>query len=434
MLVVVDTLPAATLGSYGNTRPTSPVIDRLAEQGALFDRTYAPSNWTVPATASLLTSLYPSEHGAGLTGTMRHLSGKTSPNKLTESSLTLAEVAAQHGLETALFSANPYLSAGMKQGYQAHVIRRMPANELNDLAIEWLQGLEANRFLIHLQYMDLHIPVEPPAEFASMFGPDSGDMTDPELKNWKFGRGKDSEGAEFEDYRQRRVALHDGAMRFIDFEIGRLLDVLEERGWLNDTLVVITSDHGEEFWQHSSDEYLLGGDPRSVYGIGHGHAMYEEVVRVPLVMSGPRIPAGCRSDSLISLVDVAPTVLEVMGLHVPSEMKGRSLVTILDGHDETDLHDRALLVESPAYGPDSTAIVSGRHKLIVRTDGHELLFDLVDDPLERTNLSADDPTTTTNLRTRMAGMISAPADGAEGERLEMDEETEEQLRALGYVE
>jgi arylsulfatase A-like enzyme len=430
LLLVVDTLPVDTLGCYGNPRDTSPVIDALADRGMLCERVYAPSNWTVPSTASLLTSLYPTEHGAVLGGDMRHLSKSHKPSRLEDDAVTLAEVATRNGMRTALFSANPYLAAGMKQGYQTREVERMPGRDLTDLALAWLGELEENRFVLHLQYMDLHIPVEPPAPFATMFAPDGADMSDPALKTWSFGRGEDAVGPLFEDYRRRRLALHDGAMRFIDTEVGRILDLLASRGWLQDTLMVVTSDHGEEFWQHARFGFELGNDPRDLYGIGHGHAMFEEVVRVPLILAGPRVPSGVRVDSLLSLVDVAPTVLSILDIDVPATMRGRSLVTAADDRDD----GRALLIESPAYGPDATAIVFGRHKLVVRADGVELLFDLERDPDERTNLITTSPETANAMRRRLHDLTSQLIAAGEGQPIDMDEAAEEQLRALGYLD
>ncbi|MEN8165629.1 MAG: sulfatase [Acidobacteriota bacterium] len=434
VLIVVDTLPAATLGCYGNIRETSPQVDRLAREGALFERVYAPSNWTVPATASLLTSLYPSEHGAEVMGEMRTLSGQNPPNRLDNSITTLAEILATRNFKTGLFSANPYLKAGFQQGYGASEIDRMSATALNDLAIAWLRGLSGEPFFLHLQYMDLHLPVEPPPDFAALFAFEGDDMTQDEVKNWAFGRGKDAVGADFEDYRRRKVALNDGTMRYVDTEIGRLLLVLEELGVLSDTLIVVTSDHGEEFWQHAAEEVEMGGDPRNVYGIGHGHAMYEEIVRVPLVFSGPGITEGARSSATWSLLDVAPTLLDMLGLKAPAEMRGRSLAPILGLQGEAPEHWEALLIESPAYGPNSTVLVAGSHKLISRSDGIELVFDLEEDPGERRNLAASDPDTTEELRDQMSAMMALMGGAPSAEQLQADDETTEQLRALGYVE
>ena len=434
VLIVVDTLPAATLGCYGNTRETSPQVDRLARGGALFERVYAPSNWTVPATASLLTSLYPSEHGAVVTGEMRSLSGKNPPNRLDNAITTLAEILNTHNFKTGLFSANPYLRAGFQQGYEASEIDRMSATALNDLAIDWLRSLSGEPFFLHIQYMDLHLPVEPPLEFAVLFAVEGDDMTENKVKNWAYGRGKDAVGADFEDYRRRKVALNDGTMRYVDTEIERLLLVLEELGELSDTLIVVTSDHGEEFWQHAAEEVEMGGDPRNVYGIGHGHAMYEEVVRVPLVFSWPGITEGVRSSATWSLLDVAPTLLGMLGMEAPAEMRGRSLAPILGLRGEAPKPWDALLIESPAYGPDSTVLVAGSHKLITRSDGIELVFDLGEDPEERRNLATIDPETTEGLRDQMSAMMALMGAAPSAEKMQADEDTTEQLRALGYVE
>ncbi len=434
ILIVVDTLSTGTLGCYGNTRETSPQVDRLAQSGTLFERVYAPSNWTVPATASLVTSLYPSEHGAEVTGEMRSLSGENQLNHLDNAVTTLAEILNTHNFKTGLFSANPYLIAGFQQGHEVSEIYRRSATVLNDRAIDWLRGLSGEPFFLHLQYMDLHLPVEPPPEFASLFAVEGDDMTENKVKNWAFQRGWDAVGADYEDYRRRKIALNDGAMRYVDSEIERLLLTLEELGLLSDTLIVVTSDHGEEFWQHAAEELEMGGDPRNIYGVGHGHAMYEEVVRVPLVISGPGIAEGVRSSTTWSLLDVAPTVLDVLGLEVPAQMRGRSLVPILGLQAEAPKPWDGLLIESPAYGPNSTVLVAGSHKLITRSDGVELVFDLGEDPEERRNLVKVDPETTERLRSQMSALMASMGTAPLAERLKIDEETKNQLRALGYVE
>ena len=432
-LIVVDTLPAATLGCYGNSRPTSPVLDQLAAGGVRYERVYATSNWTLPSTATMLTGLYPSEHGAGLTGEIRRLIGGDPPHRLDASIVTVPEILAASGMKTGLFSANPYLQAGLQQGFDEVVIDPMPASDLNDRVIRWLDSVGSAPFFFHIQYMDLHIPVEPPDEFATLFAEEGDDFSDPRLKNWAFGRGTDADGPEFESYRRRRIALHDGAMRYIDTEIGRLLGALEDRDLLDETLVIVTSDHGEEFWQHAAEEVRLGGDPRNIYGIGHGHAMYDEVVRVPLVFSGSGVAGGRALAPVRSLIDLAPTIFEAVGIEPGSPVSGRSLIGEMF-EDEIIESDEECLIQSPAYGPDSTALVADGLKLITRVDGVELLFDLRNDPGERRNLVDVDQNRTDTMRAQMTELIGGLADAPEAVRLAADEKTTEQLRALGYVE
>jgi arylsulfatase A-like enzyme len=162
--------------------------------------------------------------------------------------------------------------------------------------------------------------------------------------------------------------------------------------------------------------------------------MYEEVVRVPLVMAGPGIPVGVRRDDLLSLLDVAPTVLDALAFAVPPAMRGRSLLPSIVERRDLEEDDRELLVESPAYGPDSTALVTNRHKLVVRADGPELLFALDQDPEERSNLITIDPGAADSLRTRLRDLTSRLQAADEAQPLVMDEATEAQLRTLGYLD
>lgn len=433
LLIVVDTLPAKTLGCYGNQRDTSPIIDGLAIQGLRYQRVYAPSNWTVPSTASFLSSMYPSEHGAGMRGKVRHLTGKNPPHRLDPSIETLAEILSKKGIQTGLFSANPYLQAGLAQGYETSFIRRVPARELSSRAIRWLDGIGKGAFFAHLQYMDLHIPVEAPEEYVSLFADPSDNMQDPRLRYWSFQKGSNASGPAFESYRRRRIIQNDAAMRYIDTEIGRLLSHLKESGRLSDTLVILTSDHGEEFWQHAAEEFKLGGDPRGIYGVGHGHAMYEEVVRVPLIFMGPGVRSGALCMKTRSLLDLAPTVLGMLGFEVPLSMRGHSLRTELISGDDFNA-DEDLLIQSPAYGPDSTAIVSGNWKLITRSDGIQLLFNLSQDPGEKSDLFAAAPERANKILKELGVILGSlrPAPGSK--QLVADERTTEELRALGYVE
>jgi len=435
LLLVVDTLPAHTLHCYGEQRQTSPAIDELAGRGVLFERVYAASNWTVPSTASFLTSLYPLEHGAGMSGKIHHLSGKNPPNRLADRFQTLAEILSKRGIATAMFSANPYLGAGLQQGYEKHVIQRMSAKALTDQTLDWLHTHAGSPFFVHLQYMDLHIPVEPPPEFAGLFARPGDDMKDPSLAYWRFQKGMNLEGEVFESYRRRRIAIHDGAMRYIDSQISRLLSGLEDLGCLKNTVVIVTSDHGEEFWEHAAEEKAFGNDPRDIYGVGHGHAMYEELLRVPLIFSGAGIRPHVSITKTAGLLDLAPTILDLLGFPIPADMHGISLLPQLRhaSRDEGS-SSRIFLAQSPAYGPDSTALISGNNKLIHRVDGIDLLFDLKSDPGEHTDLSHSDSKRLETLLAKMKKIEAELTPAGSGKKLKMDASTEEQLRTLGYIE
>ena len=434
VILCLDTLRVDHLGAYGYERDTSPNIDALAAQGALFELTQAQSNWTVPATASLLTALYPSSHGAGLQGDVRQLAADTPPGQIRKEALTLGEILHEAGFGTGLFSANPFLYGRFKAGFDVAEVGRRNATELTNLALGWLQGVHQEPFFLYLQYMDLHQPIEPPDPYFNYFEVTEGGTRGKEHTDWSFGQQVDLEDPAFKRFRAHRVALYDGALRYVDAEVGRLLERLAQLGVAERTLVIVTSDHGEEFWDHAGIERELGGDPRGIWGVGHGHAMFQELLHVPLIFHGPGIGAGKRIECASRHLDVAPTVLSLLGQPERTGMRGRSLAPFLRPDPRPALCEPvALVAESPAYGPDSQALIWKGRKLIVRQDGVALLYDLRRDPLERTDLSASQPEVVKALRLLLARELSETAPAGASESLPFDEETRRQLESLGYI-
>ena len=429
LVIVVDTLRTEHLGCYGNPRDTSPAVDALAADGMRFLNVVAQSSWTVPSTATILTSLYATEHGAEVLGDVRNLDG-VSPYQLHSDVETLADILDREGLATGLFSANPFLYGRFKRGFNTAVVHRDPANTLSDAIIAWLSGLGEERFFAHIQYMDLHQPIDPPQPFFDIFEVDAGGERGDAHVNWRFPDAKGLGGPEFERYRAHKLALYDGALRYIDTEIARVLDHLRGSGRLADTAVLVTSDHGEEFWDHAHFGAKLGGDPRGVYGIGHGHSMFQELLSVPLVLWGPGVPGGLEVPGRVGLLDVAPTVLELLDVPTPATMRGRSLLDPGAGTDPQAIYHAA----SPAYGPDSAAVLQGDWKYIWRSDGVELLYDLATDPGEQHDLAAARPDRLAALRALFEHHRERYVRTGESQPMVYDETMEEQLRALGYVQ
>ena len=434
VVLCIDTLRADRMSTYGHDRPTTPRIDQLASEGARFELTMSQSNWTVPATASLLTSLYPSEHGAGVVGQIRHL-GEANVQQLKEETRTLGQILSEAGFHTALLSANPYLFGRFTRGFDIAEVERTDATTLTDRALHFLESASDRPFFLYVQYMDLHQPLLPPEEFFHMFGEEIPGERGQMHTDWQFGRHDNFKGPNFMEFRDHKLALYDGALRWVDTEIGRLLDWLDRAGRLEETLIVVTSDHGEEFWDHAEQGRALAQDPRGIWGIGHGHSMYQELLRVPLVLRGPGIEQNRRIECPVDLVDVMPTALEVLGLPVPEGLRGSSLTPYLStGKVPPKCEPQPSLAESPAYGPDTKAITFGRYKLVRRYDGFVQLFDLVSDPQELHDLSTERPYLVTQLRERidqeLAGVDVSESDAT----MEFDDDTLEQLRALGYLD
>jgi arylsulfatase A-like enzyme len=433
VILVVDTLRADHVGAYGYERDTTPRIDALADTGVLFDFTLAQSNWTVPATASLLTSLYPSEHGAGIDGDVRLL-GETPPNQIRTDAQTLGELLQANGLRTGLFSANPYLYGRFTQGFDTAEVSRKNAQELTDSALAWLQKTADEPFFLYLQYMDLHQPVEPPALYFHYFKVAEGGERGRQHTDWSYGQQEDLSEPAFRRFRAHRIALYDGALRYVDAEIGRLVDSLEKLGVAERTLLVVTSDHGEEFWDHAAIEHELGGDPRGLWGIGHGHSMFQEVLHIPLIFHGAGVSEARRAGCAARQIDVAPTALDLLGFRPPPEMRGRSLAPFLRRAAQAErCLPVPLVAESPAYGPNAQAVIWKRRKLIVRQDGVELLYDLGRDPGEKTDLSVRHPEVAAQLRRMLEQERAAARPRGKSEGLPFDAETRKQLESLGYI-
>jgi len=426
LVVCVDTLRRDHVGAYGYGRATTPSIDRLAARGTLFELAVSPSNWTVPAVASLLTGVESAEHGAGVVGPVANLDASV-PSQPGESTHSIAEVLREAGFATALLSANPYLVGSFGAGFDVARAERVPADQLTDDAVAWWRENADRRRFLYVHYIDVHQPNEPPEPYWGLFGLESGESRPRAARDWLFKSQEHLSDPEFLAFRDHRIGAYDGAIRFVDDHIDRLLEALAAEGTLESTLVVLTSDHGEEFWDHAA----LGGawrdDPRGIWGVGHGHTFFEEVTAIPLVLSGPGISRGARVRCRSSLVDLAPTVARAAALVAPSEWRGVALQEL----DDARCRERALVSSSTAYGPVGGAIYWQQWKLSLRGE-RRLLYDLAADPGETTDLSVSE----TSLAEGLARTLEARSaqSGAPGKPMPYEDEAlRRQLRELGYL-
>lgn len=432
VVVCIDTLRTSHLGAYGYRRATSPAIDALAARGALFRSAQSPSNWTVPAVGSILTGRLPSEHGAHLGAGPRELGrAPEAPRSLRQDLPLLSELLARQGFATALWSGNPYLYGRFKDGFQTATVGRADGDAQIDAILAWLAARGGGRFFLYWQIMDLHQPLDPPAALERRFAADAPPgFPSEKVRDWDFARLEDDATPAFRAYREQRTALYDATLVHVDELVRRLLDELRRAGLERSTLVVVTADHGEEFWDHWREERALADDPRGIWGIGHGHTMYQELLHVPLVFAGPGVAAGARSPCPVDLLDLVPTALARLGLPPLPGARGRDLSPLLAG-DHPPCAARPLLAEAPAYGPDSFALRLGRFKLVRRGEQVVRLYDLAGDPEERTDLAPRRPDAVAQL-TALARAARGPAASATPETV-LDEKVRADLRALGYL-
>ena len=339
ILLFLDTLRADRVSCYGYPRQLTPALDELAARGTRFERAYAPSPWTVPSARALFTGRPPEDYEAGP---------------------TLAEQLRREGFLTAGWTANAFLGPnfGCERGFSTWQWRfKPPADHQTDLALTWLGDHADRSAFVVVNYMDPHLPREVPDAYIDAVRQTEGtypDDPDPD------GRIRDE------------VDRYDASVRFLDEHVGRL--IREAEALPGKTWIVALSDHGEELHDHGSFE--------------HGHTLYQELVRVPLIVAGPGVAAGLVVTPPVTLQDVAPTVRGLLGLDPGAEGGAVDLGGCLrEGSECAAPADRTLALGHVAYRGDLHGLVDPQHKYVVGR-GEPLLFDLASDPGERADLSS----------------------------------------------
>ena len=433
VVLLIDTLRADALTAYSETRIRSPQMDRFAREGVLFEKCQAPANWTKPSCASVLTGLHPPTHRALAEG-----------SAMASSVRMVSEMFQEAGFQTAALIANGYMAAefGFNQGwnlYRNYIRERQPTEAENvfNEALAWMESNREQRTFTYIQTIDPHVPYDPPEEDLRLYdardydGPVRPRATGNLLEDFKAERvhlgGRD---------RARLRALYDGEVTYHDRHFGRFLDRLQELNLLDDTLIVVCSDHGEEFFEHDS--------------VGHGHSLYQELLHVPLILRMPGlVPAGERSGDVCGLVDIVPTILEASGVDVPQVIEGRSLVPGLRGRP-TPVVRGAFSSQWDTGNARETSWTArvGDWKLRMHGPASSILYNLRTDPGEEHDADEDNPLALRATRVALGQFLGAPDKGrwtspevvaaASGpdhdvEEAQMTPELCEQLRGLGYV-
>jgi len=451
IIISVDTLRADRLSSAGSTQVSTPNIDRLAEEGVLFTRAQATSSWTLSSLCSMLTSLYPTAHGV-----------LSMLDQMDVSRETLAEAAAAGGYHTAAVISNGWLldPFGASQGFafydhMKHRVRASywagnlwyrvfsrlravvapveadVADDTTDAALNLryaLEFLEANRdsnFFLWLHVIDPHEPYVARDRWIADAGRDYKGNQLPRLNS---GMVVHYRGGKVLDQADRRHIedLYNREVEYTDMIIGRFLDRVYEMGLTRNTMIIFTSDHGEEFWEHDN--------------LSHGHTCYDELVHVPLIIrpaDEEDVERGRRIEAHAGLIDLAPTVLDYFGLPGLENAAGRSLLPAIRGAEE--LEQRPAFFEAMAYFGEKKSVSDGRYKFVMdEVTGREELYDLVEDPGEQRNLADDLPQVRLELKGLLMDHLSSQRRlaedlGVSGEQAEIGADTRAHLQALGYL-
>lgn len=402
VLITLDTTRADALGSYGQRLNTSPNLDRLAREGTQFLQCLSSAPTTLPSHATIFTGKQPYVHGA------RSNAGFV----LSRDNETLAEVFGANGYETAAEVAGSVINARtqLDQGFDRYrdldmgdierkrvtlnvengrttvEVDERDAADVTAHGIRFIRSHRSANFFLWLHYFDAHQPYSPPPR----------------------------------DYLQMEKSSYHGEVHYVDDQIGRFISQVEAIGLRDETLVVITADHGESLGQHDESS--------------HSYFVYDTTIHVPLIMWGARVPAGLKVDALVRTVDIAPTILDLVGLPPLDGAQGVSLKPLLEG----ETNDLGLV----AYGETSDAnLVFGASMVRFLRDGrwkyiHKAkpeLYDVVADPGELENLAATRPDVVEHLRSEMETLLSNAAASPTDAATAIDAETAARLESLGYA-
>lgn len=485
ILITIDTLRQDSLKCYGYSRETSPFIDSIADKGILFENCVSQSPWTLPSHASIFTSKYPSEHGAYNSEKGVSSSGwaELKANPLPDSAHTMAEFFSENGYLTSAFIGGDFLNSSfnINQGFDYYnenlppfispffdklvflkfflrigiikndnatrimnsvliplsnriygesfvipVRRDIPigkrADEINPVLFKWLNDYSEFSFFLFINYFDPHDPYDAPGEYKNFFpNTYTGDVDG-------YTNRITMENFNKEDISNLRD-LYDGEIRFTDSQIEKLFNKLELLGIKNETLVIITSDHGEAFGEHGFR--------------GHARTLYNELINVPLIIYAPWItekPVRIKED--VELVDILPTVTEITGIKHNGTFSGKSLLPFIKGTLSENNKDYSvsqffkndfLKRWDYRYGITCASAKINNFKFIDNLDGDPELYDLITDPGEINNIADSKPELIDNYRKILSGIPSIKIEPDEISYNEVKKDIKERLKALGYI-
>ncbi len=420
VLLSIDTLRRDHLDLYGYFRETAPFLrTQMAARGVVFDGLVAEATTTDPSHMTMFTSLPALVHGVA--GFFRGLAVPAT---------TLAERLRAHGYQTAAFTEDGPLAGerGFAIGFDSYRENKsddllVPVGRVEDTfgqARRWLVQRADRPFFLFLHTFQVHAPYRPPEPYRALFD--------------------ESEPASLTPSQRRTIANYDREIRYVDDEVGKLVRWMEQRGiGDHNTIWIVLSDHGEEFWEHGS--------------LGHLALPHEELLRVPLIVRGPGIARGARRSEAVHHLDLMPTVLELAGVPAPGDVQGQSFATRLRRGIFTASAPAPRTLFSAAwalprgYAPPAFAVRADAEKLMTWQEGEsavEAWFDLAADPRERNPRKAGPPELrsaldgyrlrATALAAELGERAGAAARSTASEPVPLDPEREEMLRALGYLE
>ncbi len=441
ILITIDTLRADALSSYGGKETSTPNIDSLATDGTLFKNAFSAAPWTLPSFSSMMTGLSPTVHKT-------YAADSVLPDKFR----TLAEYLRDSGYYTQAIGDNFYLQPefNMDQGFLQYdfypkreaivnsfgmtVIKKTfpdklkiyaSTGELTDMAIDWIGKNQDSDFFLWVHYYDPHLPYTPPREYISK------NAVPDESIGYELSSAATIRSGHFAPNASQRKwikELYNGEVRYVDANIGRLLDAFKEQSLYKSSLIILTSDHGEEFWDHD--------------GFEHGHTLYNELIHVPLIVKLPGAHTGKIVEQEVTTQSLMPTVLEIV--RIPNESEpatAESLVPLLTDNPGAFVEE-PLISTGLLYYENREGVIFKSSKYIESlVTGRAELYDLKTDPGEQNPLALlqNKPTTDQaknllNNHNQESEMLSRELGVSSTEKVALDKEKIEKLKALNYIQ
>jgi len=419
ILISIDTLRSDHLGCYGYQRDTSPVIDRFSGDAITFLSTFAQAPSTTMSHASIFTSLLPSHHGA-------FYSCRT---PIPDHQVTMAEMLQQDGYHTASINDGGQIAArfGFDQGFDNYTsIKHGAPGHSNFIhtarrAIDWLRNRDDDRFFLFLHTYHTHHPYTPPKRFVETMDEGYRGKLPDKISLELLRQVKRGDRQLTRSDKQHIVTLYDAEIRQMDVGFGLIVDELKKLGLYDDMVLILTSDHGEEFGEHG----VMGW---------HSHTLYDELLSVPLIIKLPGNDfAGTRVTTPVRSIDILPTLLDCLDIPPLAVFEGRSLMDLARGRRESP---RPVVARQDHRNPTPVILRSGRWKYYHRPGAHKprILFDLQQDPGETRNAGVEHPEVIDELEQQLADILARRPTVTTGEEVRLPGELEDQLRALGYAE
>jgi arylsulfatase A-like enzyme len=425
ILISLDTLRADHLGCYGYHRNTSPSIDDFAKESIVFENAAVQSPWTLPSHMSIMTSLYPSFHGV-----------LKKSSRLGDNHVTLAELLRREGYQTAAFTDGGNVGSifGFSRGFDLYEENWVGIAETIPKVKKWLDGNGSKPFFLFIHCYDIHSPYNPPPPYNSLFHdfPYRGNLVPSTPTLLSTVNNKENASRITEEDIRHFIALYDGGIRYTDDHIGSFLTYLRESGLYDESLIIITSDHGEEFMEHGA--------------FSHWQLYYRPNLHVPLITHIPGYAGKeIRIDNLVESIDLLPTILDIAGLPSHKRAQGNSLLPLVKQKSTSlpaflqKVFSRPEEVETVSFAENHThtpdwAIIQDDYQMISLNNFFEVeLFNLKNDPLAQKDIARGHGSLIEQLLLRYNDLYSTKPTYTESS-FELDEQSRRQLEALGYID